>query len=382
MEKRLTYTHAVTVILLLLSIGTIFVLNIVTPSRHFSESENRVLKQLPEFSWQSLMSGKFTNNYETYISDQFAARDLWIGVKSSSDLAIGKKENNGVYAGRDGYLIQQFTPPNRKDLNDKVQAINSFASEFPDLNQFMMLVPTAISVLPEKLPNHVFDLKEMKYRDLVHKQLNSNIRIIDVFPALRAQKEQPIYYKTDHHWTTRGAYYAYHQLAKDIGFEPQDESSFDVTTISDEFFGTLYSKSGFRNVKPDPLEIFVPKSKEDISVEYVEEAKMSDSLYEMDHLNKKDKYAVFLNGNHALVRITTKHQNAGKLLIVKDSYANSLVPFLTAHYSEIDVVDLRYFERDLKQLIQDRQIDTMLTLYNVQTFMTDESIRNLTYMHS
>ncbi|GMX61957.1 DHHW family protein [Paenibacillus elgii] len=351
--------------------------NLFKPSKSFSEAENRSLEQLPPLSLHSLFSGKFTSGFEKYISDQFMARDFWIGVKSDADRAMGKKESNGVYLGKDGYLIQKFPPPTDGDMEMKVNAIHSLAKAAPGLRTFVMLVPTAASVLADKLPDYAPAVEELAYLDQVGRSLHRDIRFVDVYPALRAQQERSVYYKTDHHWTTRGAFYAYQELSKRMGLTPKKEEEFTIRTVTDEFYGSLYSKSGFRHVEPDSIELYMPKAGGSCTVEYVEEGRTSDSMYAMDNLGKKDKYTVFFDGNHSLIRITTGLRNGTKLLVVKDSYANSLIPFLTPHFSEIYVVDPRYYEKDLKALIQERHIRDVLLLYNANTFFEDPSLSQL-----
>lgn len=370
-------SQSMVAMLLLFSLGGVMIVNLLMPGKSFSEAENRSLEQLPKLSFRSLVSGKFTSGFEKYISDQFMARDFWIGVKSDADRAMGKKESNGVYLGKDGYLIQKFNPPADGDLENKVTAIYSLSEAAPGLRTFVMLVPTAVSVLADKLPDFAPAGGELAYLDQVKRSLQRDIRFVDVYPALHAQRERSVYYKTDHHWTTRGAFYAYQELSKRMGLTPKREEDFTIRQVTDEFYGSLYSKSGFRPIEPDSIELYMPKKGESFTVEYVEEGRSSDSLYAMDNLGKKDKYAVFFGGNHSLIRITTGLRDGTKLLAVKDSYANSLIPFLTAHFSEIYIVDPRYYEEDLKGLIQEHQIRDVLLLYNANTFFEDPSLNQL-----
>ncbi|NQX65946.1 hypothetical protein HQN90_07380 [Paenibacillus alba] len=366
-------------LLLLLFITFILVLNLFKSNNIFSDSENRNLEQLPVFSFQSLVSGKFTSNYEKYISDQFMARDLWIGVKSDADRVLGKKESNGVYLSKDGFLIQKFSPPAAEDLKEKVRAINSFDKATPALRKFVMLVPTAVRVLDNKLPDYVADNDELMYTDKVKKSLRGDIGFLNLYPTLSSKKEEYIFYRTDHHWTSRGAYYGYLALSEQMGFTPKEEAYFNIAKVTEDFYGSLYSKSGFKHLHPDSIELFTPKEKAAYKVEYVDghQNTDSDSLYEMDNIRKKDKYTVFLNGNHPLVNITTGNPGGRKLLVVKDSYANCFIPFLAPHFSEIYVVDLRFYEKSLNTLIFDNQINDMLLLYNVTTFFEDPSIKNI-----
>jgi len=364
-------------ILLLMFTGAILVVNFLTPSNVFSESENRMLQQLPNFSLQTLRSGKFTSEFETYLSDQFMERDFWIGLKSDADRGMGKKESNGVYIGKDGYLIQKFSPPEKGDLKNRVKAIQAFDKATPGLRKYMMLVPTAAAVLEDKLPPYASGGNERVYWEKIKDSHLGDIRYIDVSPALEANKEQPIYYKTDHHWTTKGAFLAYRELSSPMSFTPGNEEDFNIRQVTSQFYGSLYSKSGVRHIQPDSIELYYPISPGAISVNYVDEQQSADSMYAMENLEKKDKYTVFFNGNHGLIRITTDNTEGRRLLIVKDSYANSLIPFLTPHFSEIDVIDLRYYEGDVRKLTEDRQIHDMLILYNTSTFFEDPSIKSL-----
>lgn len=363
--------------LLTLFIGGMFSINLLAPNKTFSDTENRKLEPFPEFSFQNLIEKKFTSNYEKYISDQFAFRDLWISVKSDMERTIGKKENNGVYIGKDGFLLQKFNKPKEQDVKGKIEAINGFHIANPDVKIQVMLVPTAISILENKLPNYVSPGDELTYINKVKKSLDKDINFIDVYSVLSSKKDEYIYYKTDHHWTTKGAYYAYQELGKNMKFTPNENVAFNIKKITNSFYGSLYSKAGFRNIDPDSIELYEPKKAKKYKVEYIDENKTSTSLYEMENIKKKDKYTVFFNGNHPFVKISTDNANEKKLLVVKDSYANSLLPFLLPHFSEIHIVDLRYYTDSLNMLVQKNKINNMLVLYNGNTFFEDASINNI-----
>lgn len=361
------YKHSM-FLMLILFLGLIGIMHIVIPDRTFSESENRVLEKRPQFSIKNLLNGKYTERFEKYISDQFPGRDLWIGIKSDAERAIGKKENNGVILGEDGYLFQKFDPPNKKDMDTKLQSINTLASTLQDSNTYFMLVPNSIKILEEKLPAHI-PLEDQKiYIDQIQNSIGEEIKFVDVYDALYAKKDEYIYYKTDHHWTSHGAYYAYRALAQAMEFIPLDLEDFDIKTVSDSFYGTLYSKSGFRRIEADTIEIYTPKAPGEYVVEYVEEGITADSLYNMDNLKKKDKYTIFLDGNHPEVRIMTSAGSNRKLLIIKDSYAHSIIPFLACHFDEIYMIDPRYYSGDIKALALEKQVTDILVLYNAATF--------------
>ncbi|XRD23355.1 DHHW family protein [Lysinibacillus fusiformis] len=371
------YTSAYWYCLLSLFIGGMFCINVFTPNRTYSDSENRMLEQFPQFTIQNLFDKKFTPTYEKYISDQFLYRDFWISLKSNIDRTIGKKEFNGVYLGKNDILLQKFTRPEKQDMTSKINAINTFQLANPAVKTHVMLVPTAISMLKDTLPKYISSEDELFSINQVRKSLNTDINFIDVYPLLSSKRQEELYYKTDHHWTTKGAFYAYLELSKSLNFNPNKKESFTINKITHHFYGSLYSKTGFSHIKPDSIELYEPKEAINYKVAYMDEGVTSNSVYEMENIKKKDKYSVFFNGNHPLVKMTTKNTNGKKLLVIKDSYANALLPFLLSHYSEIHVMDLRYYNEDVALYLQNNNIHEMLLLYNAITFFEDPSITNL-----
>lgn len=367
-------------IILLVFIGIMIVLNILTPNRNFSELENRVLEQKPYFSWDELFEGYFTANYEKYIADQFACKDFWVGIKSDLERALGKKEFNGVYLGKDGYLLPAFKEPDEENFQNKLAAINAFGSATPTINKYFMLVPNASGILGDKLPSYVAATEEQKWLARVEKSLDQSIKFVNVNETLEAKQNEYVYYKTDHHWTTKGAFYAYQRLIKSMGGVPHTEGYYKTQRVTDSFYGSLSAKAGFRQVSPDSIEVYLPKGQESYQIEYFDEegqGQTSNSLYQMANIQKKDKYSLFLGGNHPLVKITTKGVGQKKLLVLKDSYANCLIPFLTSHYGQIFVVDLRYYYDSLITLIKKNRIRDMLLLYNINTFFEDTSVESM-----
>lgn len=352
---------------------------IMLPDREFSDSENRVLSKKPDLSLKEVSSGRFTSNFEKYVSDQVPLRDLWINIKSGVEKLTGKKDNNGIYLGKDGYLLQMFSKPNEEIISKNSDAINVFGESNPNLNKYFILVPNSVLVLEDKLPAFAAPESQLKYIAKVRESINSGIKYVDVYGTLASKKNEYIYYKTDHHWTTLGAYYAYEKLGEQMGFTPKGKDFYDVKRVTEGFYGTLYSKGGFRNIGSDSIELYMPKKGEQIDLKYYDNEKTDDSLYKMENLDKKDKYTVFLDGNHSLIRINTSSDTGKKLLIIKDSYANSLVPFLTAHYSEIYMVDLRFYYDDINKLVKDNEINDALILYNANTFFEDESISKISW---
>ncbi|GCD08900.1 DHHW family protein [Clostridium tagluense] len=358
-------------------IFSVMILNIIVPSKDFSEEENRKLKNKPKFTINNLLHNRFTSKYEKYISDQFILRNFWINVKSKAEILTGKKENNDVYLGDDSYLIDKFNKPSEEDFAEKLKAINTFSHDNKELSKYIMLVPNKVEVLKDKLPAFAPVENQLQYINKFYSGLDKDIKSINVFDTLNKNKDKYIYYKTDHHWTTYGAYYAYLEFCKSSGITPKDISDYDITEVNNKFYGTLYSRAGVKNVDSDIITVYLPKTHEDILVNYIDEKKKSASLFNSSSLNTKDKYSVFLGGNHPIIKTSTMNLNNKHLLVIKDSYANCFIPFLTSHFGEIIVVDLRYYSDDVSALIKDYNITDVLMLYNTNTFFEDQSILNI-----
>ncbi len=367
------YFKILTLLFLVFTFGMV-ILNAIIKDKEFSQSENRMLAKKPKFTIERLLEGRFSTKYEKYKVDQFIGRDFFINVKSHIDKMLGKNENNGVYICDDGYLIEDFKRPDEKYLNENIKAINAFSKKYKEINQYMLIAPNAISILNDKLPKFAPVVNQKKYLDDLNKSLNAKINFVDGYKALSDHKDEYIYYKTDHHWTTLGAYYGFLESAKSMKLDIKG-NNYNIEPVTNDFHGTLYSKSGFASKDSDIVNVYLPKNKKDeVVVNYVEEKKKSPSIYDSKKLQGKDKYEVFLEGNHPLVKINTTSKSEKKLLLIKDSYANSFVQFLTPYFSEIVMIDPRYFYEDIEKLINKEKITDILYLYNANTFFSDTSL--------
>lgn len=360
----------------------IFIVNIILPARGFSEKENRVLSDRPKAQLSQIASGRYERKYETYVNDQFLLRDMWITLKAGTDRLLGKVEANGVYLGKDGFLIEDFLPPSDQHMNATLSAMTSFAKRHSDLSQYALIAPNSVSILSDKLPVFAQAKDQTPYLDSLKDTLNSaNVTFIDIRDTFNSHKDEGLYYHTDHHWTTQGAYYAYLQAADAMGLNT-GMVSYEKLPVSKAFQGTLSAKSGFRSGMKEEIDVFLPKGEVPSSVvNYVDEQRKSASFYDTSKLETRDKYALFFGGNYAQVKISTPVEENKTLLVLKDSYANSLVPFLAPYYRNIIMVDPRYYYGDLEQLIQVENVTDLLYLYNANTFFSDTSLE-LTLMVS
>ncbi|MDU1411950.1 MAG: DHHW family protein [Clostridium sp.] len=361
----------------ILFILIMFVINIFKGEKEFSEEENRNLSKKPELTFNSFINGDYTEKFESYISDQLPGRRLFVNAKFKIDMLLGKSEVNGVFIGKENQLMEDFHESSNEQTDDKVLAINEFKKLHENTNVSFMLIPTAAEILKEKLPRNAPVDSELEFMNYIQGNLNSNIKFISPYNALYENRDQYLYYRTDHHWTTKGAYIAYVEFCKAVGIEPKNEEEFNIQLVANDFYGSLTSKIGQRSGEGDNINVYIPKENSEVVVNYVSEQRRSGSLYNSASLDEKDKYQVFTGGNHPHINIKSLGDPKKKLLLIKDSYANSFLPFLTAHYGEIDVIDLRYYMDDVNKLMEEKGITDVLFLYNVNTFNSDNSILNI-----
>ena len=346
-------------------------LNLILPDRTFSELENRTLAQPPAFSLSRVLSGAFESDAEAYVTDQFAFRDGWMAMKAALETLMGKKENNGVYLCGDT-LIERIDAPDEERLALNIRAVNRFCEQ-AGVPVYLTLLPTAQEIWRGKLPSGAPRLDEAALIERVAGETQA--RFIDTRAVLEAHADEPIFYRTDHHWTSLGAYWGSTALLEGLGLQSAALDAFSPETVSTSFYGTLYSKSGVRRIEPDSIDIYVPD--EGIAVTRLEDGEARPGmLYDRARLDGKDKYAMFMGGNQPLAVIETGHAG-GKLLLVRDSYADSEVPFLTAHFSEIHMVDLRYYREGLPAYIAENDIDCVVISYSVRNFITDTNLHFL-----
>ena len=351
-------------------IGAFFILNITMPDVEFSQQENRYLQTLPDFSFRALFDGKFTSDFESYTTDQFAFRDTWTALKALCELMTGKKENNDVFYCGDDTLITRFTAPPDKEIDQKVDFLNSLV-EGSDIPVYFGLIPGASEIRSSCLPENADCDSQQAVIDRAYGE--SKAVNIDFSAALRPHADEYIFYRTDHHWTSLGAFYGYEALCKAMGLPIPSLSDYTRQTVSDAFYGTTYSSSGFAWVKPDEMETFVPDDGSVTVMSYEGVNVTEGPLYDTSFLDVKDKYSMFLGGVSPLRSIETGHEGP-RLLIVRDSYSDSLAPFLLDNFSRVDLVDLRYYRQDLYQYALDNQFDMILVLYSVSNFSTDNNL--------
>jgi hypothetical protein len=365
-KKNALFTAGIPAVIILLFIMTDF----FNKDRIYSELEMRILATKPKFDREELLYGDYTDDYEEYITDQLPGRDKLVKLKLRTDIFFGKKEVDGAYLGKDDYLIEQHLPDDYSDelVDEKLELLEKLVDRW---NADVMLIPTADNILSEKMPDNAIYYDEELLLEKVRERIGDR-RYIDVYSVLKEHSDEEIYYRTDHHWTSLGAYYGYQAWAQETyNFQvPYDTNN--MTAVSDNFQGSLYSKVPVVSTT-DTIKIFPETTAREVSVTYDME-KTTDTIYEESYLTGKNQYGYFMDDNHALIKIDTDYNTGKTLFVVKDSYANSFVPLLMPHYETIYVVDPRYYNGALFKLMEECEPDSgmdVLVLYNCIHFLED-----------
>ena len=348
----------------------------VVKDREFSDSENRRLAQWPEFSVSSILDGSYLKGMGNYIADQFPGRDGWISLNLKLNQLLGQKESSGVYLCEDDYLMQIPAEPNQEQHERNLKAINTFAQKHPDLNMVMTVAPNAVTVLADKLPENAPVRDQIA--DLYHiADTLTGVKVVDVTQTLKAHSKEYLYYRTDHHWTSLAAYYAFQTIAPELDITAPALEEYTIYPVSTTFEGTLSSKSGSHSAL-DTVEIMVQKVGAEYYVTYNSDNNTNIcSLYHRAALDVKDHYTVFFGGNYSRVDITTTVNRERNLLVFKDSYANCMIQFLYPYFDHIVMIDPRYYYDNVEHVITSRSITDVLFLYNADTFLGDTSLADV-----
>ena len=344
----------------------IAVASILMPDKSFSEMENRNLRPLPELTANKFASGRFMTEVENYASDQIALRDTWVALKALGEVLSGKQENNGVYFADGDALIRRVEEPDTALVEENIQKLHDFSAQ-AEVPVYFGLIPTAASVWRDKLPDGAPTADEAAWTQWLYAR--SGAENIDIATALEVHGTEEIYYRTDHHWTSLGAYYGANAILEAMGMENLELSDYTPRVVSESFLGTNYSSAGSWWVSPDAITTYVPAEGKEVISNFTGKEEPG-RLYVPEQLEVKNKYAYFLGGNQPLCVIRSQTEGM-KLLLIRDSYSDCLAPFLTERFSEVHLYDLRYNRLSPLDYIQENDIDAVLVLYSFDTFTSD-----------
>lgn len=340
----------------------------------FSEQENRYLATFPIVSWKGILEGSVQKQLDNYANDQFPLRKEWMELSTDMEKKIGNSCINGVYLGKDGYYLEQVLDSqiSKARYKNNLKMVQHFFSDGMK-RKAMLLVPSRGCLLKDKLPKGAVMYNDT---DLYQKGKNHiNTGWLDIRKELwRAAKTKQVYFKTDHHWTLQGAYIAYTALQKEWGNKTVPYETFLPTRVSKHFLGTMYAKVLERHPQEDGLDI--PKALPQ-PLKVTCDGEVRQGIYVEEKLQGNDKYAVYFGGNYGIVEIENPKATAGTLLVIKDSFANSLVPMLIGQYKKIIMLDLRYYNLSVKKIVQENPKADVLVLYEMSNFAKEEHLYKL-----
>ncbi len=365
--------RATITLILFLTILVGLIALIFGPKIDFSPDENRVLESTPKISVDALADGSFMDSVENYIGDHFPLRKTFISLNTDVQLALGKRDigsnygkipaEGGIYWGNQGHLYEVLLPNRTDTFTNNVKAITEFGKN-AGLPLTILPVPSGSQEQPNNLPLFAPNHDQHEELRAIQSAAKTGTTVVDLFDTLSAAKGD-YYFKTDHHWNIYGAFEGYRALASAIGVKPLEKNDFTFQTVSHEFYGTLYSKA--ITFYPQADDFILPICKKQSSITQQTGKQIRTDLYWKQYLTQKDKYATFLGGNHSVdVVKNTAVQDDKRLLIIKDSYANSLVPFLAQNFREIHIIDLRYYNQNIYQYIKQNKITNLAAVYSIK----------------
>ena len=383
----------------LVAIGGVSVGSLLAKDREFSPNENRYLSGVPTCSVDRIFSGDFQEDLENYLNDQILGRDQWITVKTAIQKTCGDTDIGGAYVGKDGYDFEKILPEDIDDklVNRNIQSVQQFleksTAQVKKEHMSFLLVPTSGLVMKEYLPKNaiLFDqeaymdrvkdaLKEYRFMDgrkIFQSEMDSKTKEASKTEAdSKTKADKALYYRTDHHWTTYGAFVAFEEWCKQTGHSFEGIDAYETETVTKQFRGSLYSKILDYDSAYDSI-VKMTKKQDATDYKVIADGKDIGGFYQEDKLQEKDKYAYFFGGNYGEVAIEGTQEGKGTLLVIKDSFANAFVPFLADSYDNIYMVDLRYFNEDMQAYLKEKNITDILVLYNVSNFVTDRNLYKL-----
>lgn len=363
-NKRLTQ-------ILALIVTAFCVLNLVIPDSDKSAVENRSLQKYPSLSASSLKDGEFFSELNSWYSDQFLGRDQFMQLKYAVNKLTGTKQINDVFLGK-GALIEDVSEVNTEQKERNIAAINTFCTS-SGVPSYFLLAPNAVSVQKDKLPAFATVKDQNQQIDDYYAKLDPSIQKVDVRKTLEKHKEEYLYYKTDHHWTSLAAFYSFQDLASMMGLGEVSKDNYNIYPVTTSFEGTLAGKVGSVLLK-DQIDIYVPKDNDEYIMSDLTNATTSRSIYSSKALETRDQYTVFLGGNSGRITLEMNNNSDRHLLLIKDSYANTMIQFLIPYFRTIDIIDPRYYYEDVSNLLETQLITDVLFLYNSNTLMQDTSM--------
>lgn len=367
-KKKKVYTKQITALVFFGVIVALSLLNLI-----FGDKK----AQKPALRITAVLNGSYMEDYETYFEERFTGRGMFLALNEAVETVFGKRESNGVWKGRDKYLLEEIKAPDKENLEKNLESIKAFSEAYYNVPTYFMLVPNAANILSDKMPAYHIGRDQNKQFDEIKEELGAGINWVDVCKTLKKHKDEDIYYRTDKNWTALGAQYGYEALVQAMELDTSKAPKLESYVVNNDFTGSLAKKSGHGKNVEDSVSIYAPDNLKDTPEVLVADADgktKSSTLYDSSKLDGRDKYALFLGGDHDMLDIKTTAENTDRLLVFKDSYANCLIPFLVPYYREIVMIDPALYKGNLQELMQEKRFTSILFLYSGNSFVTDTSV--------
>lgn len=364
--------NKLTVIIFCGALLVMALLLLLLPPGEFSEKEKRYLAGAPELTADTLFSGEFGEKAETYAADHLPARDLLIGINAGLDKLALRQTVKDIYVGNDGRLFERPVTADPQELREKLEQINDFADILGREVDFI-LVPSAGYILRDDIGGLADSYRDRDIIYLTREFCGDKINFINLVSLFENEPDPgALYYRTDHHWTSRGAYLAACEYLSQKGRTVPREQDFTVET-AEGFYGTTYSRSALWLTDSESIELW--RGKGSFTVTNSDDRLPHEGLFYTEHLSEADKYPVYLGGNHPLIRIENSNPDAeGSILIIRDSYSSCLAGFLAESYKTVVLADLRYYKQPLSKLCEEEGFDDVAVIYSLGNFVSDENI--------
>lgn len=361
------------VLLFCLTLGLMLLLFLLLPKRSWSGREKRFLAPAPELRLADVLSGRFAEDAESYAADHLPGRDALVGLQARFLLLTGRQSTREVILCRDGRLVEAPVPFDEAVLAGNMEVLRAFAEAAP-CPVDLMLVPSAGAVLSEQLPPLAGPYEDAAILSAAASLAGDKLGTVDLLgPFAGAEDPGSLYYRTDHHWSSQGAWLACETYLSSLGRQVLPAEAYARREIPG-FLGSTYARGGFWDLPGESLELW--DSGGLFLAENAETPGVHAGLFYEERLAEDDKYPVFLDGNHSLVRVRGE-SGKGRLLVIRDSFGSSLGCFLADSWEELVLVDLRYYRQSVSELLAAEDFDRVLILYSVGNFMSDSNIRNL-----
>ncbi len=350
-------------------LGVMVLLYLFLPKNEFSQLEKRYLADAPEVSLENILDGGFMDETADYMADQMPFRDFFVGLNAYYDLLSGRQVTKDIYTAEGDRLVEAPVVWNPTAVQRNMNAINTFGDAV-DVPMDLMLIPSAGWAAQDLIQGLADEYTDAQIIDEIYAMADNGVQTCSVTEAFDGRAD--LFYQTDHHWNSMGAWTGYSLYAEALGMPYREADTFTVEAV-EGFRGSTYSRSGLWLTSAEAVELW--HGSEQVTVTNAESDAPHDGVFYRERLNEADMYTVYLDGNHSLVRLENPDAlTDDTLVVVRDSYSNSLGCFLTETYGTVILVDLRYYRQPVSELCAAENADRVLVCYSIGNFMSDTNI--------